>query len=34
MRIIDKICIKNDFTYWTAFGTTLGCIRHGGIIPW
>lgn len=34
MRIIDEICQSNNFLYWSAFGTTLGCIRHGGIIPW
>lgn len=31
---IDKVCRENKLTYQLAFGTLLGCIRHGGFIPW
>jgi len=25
---------KNNFTYWVSYGTLLGVVRDGGIIPW
>ena len=25
---------KNNLSYYAAYGTALGAIRHGGIIPW
>lgn len=31
---LDKICKENDITYFIAFGTLLGAVRHGGFIPW
>lgn len=31
---IDQLCRENHLTYQLAFGTLLGCIRHGGFIPW
>lgn len=31
---IDNVCRDNGLTYQIAFGTLLGCIRHGGFIPW
>ena len=31
---IDNLCRENHLTYQLAFGTLLGCIRHGGFIPW
>ena len=34
LKIIDKICRKNSLDYWLAFGTFLGCYRHGDFIPW
>lgn len=29
-----KICEKHGLTYYIAFGTALGAIRHHGFIPW
>lgn len=34
MKFIDKVCRKNDITYFIMGGTALGAIRHGGFIPW
>lgn len=34
LQIIDSLCKKHQLTYWLAYGTFLGCIRHGGFIPW
>jgi len=33
-RVISKILNNAGMTYWTSGGTTLGIIRHGGLIPW
>lgn len=34
MKVIDKICRKNNIDYWIGSGTLLGAVRHGGFIPW
>jgi lipopolysaccharide cholinephosphotransferase len=27
-------CEVHDLTYWLAYGTLIGAVRHGDIIPW
>lgn len=34
MKEFDSFCRKNDITYYIAYGTLLGAIRHKGFIPW
>lgn len=31
---LDQVCNDNKLTYFLAYGTLLGAIRHGGFIPW
>lgn len=31
---IDIICRKHNITYFADWGTILGAVRHGGIVPW
>ena len=31
---IDRICNKHGITYFADWGSFLGAVRHGGIIPW
>lgn len=34
LKEIVRICDENEITYYGAYGTVLGAIRHGGSIPW
>lgn len=34
LRLFDSICHKYNITYWAAFGTAIGAVRHHGFIPW
>ena len=34
LKKIDSICSELGLTYWVAYGTMLGAIRHHGFIPW
>ncbi len=29
-----KLLARHDLEYWLDWGTLLGCVRHGNIIPW
>ncbi len=31
---IDRLFTENNIEYFLAYGTVLGCVRHGGFIPW
>lgn len=34
MKTVHDIFVSNDIKYFAQGGTLLGCIRHGGVIPW
>lgn len=34
LKFFDKVCRENGFTYYLAYGTLLGAVRHSGFIPW
>ncbi|WP_173006648.1 LicD family protein, partial [Lactobacillus helveticus] len=33
-KFLDKLFKQNGFTYYLAYGTLLGAVRHKGFIPW
>ncbi len=34
LKVFDKICKKNNLTYFMAGGSLIGTMRHKGFIPW
>ena len=34
LKQVDKFCRNNDITYYLAYGSLLGAVRHKGYIPW
>jgi len=34
VKEFHRVCEKNCLRYTLAFGTTIGCVRHKGFIPW
>lgn len=34
VKDIDRVCRKNDISYFLDSGSCLGAVRHGGFIPW
>lgn len=34
MKEIHSFCEENNITYYIAYGTLIGAIRHNGFIPW
>ena len=34
LEAIDRYCRENNLTYYLAYGTLLGAVRHKGFIPW
>lgn len=34
LKNFQRVCRENDLSYCAFYGTLLGSIRHGGVIPW
>lgn len=34
LRDVTQILEENNLEYFISFGTLLGAVRHGGLIPW
>lgn len=33
-KVFRRICLENDWRYYSTGGTTIGAVRHQGFIPW
>ena len=33
-KAFKEVCTIHNLTYYAAFGTALGAVRHQGFIPW
>ena len=33
-KVTTEILEKNNIPYWLGYGTLIGCLRHGGFVPW
>ncbi len=34
LEVVRDICKKHDIKFYLGFGSALGAVRHGGVIPW
>ena len=34
LTAFDRVCREQGLTYYLAYGTLLGAVRHGGYVPW
>ena len=34
LSILNDLCKKHNLKYFASNGTLLGCVRHGGFVPW
>ncbi len=34
LKSFTQLCEENGIQYWVGYGTLLGAVRNGGIIPW
>ena len=34
LDVMDEFCEAHNLTYWLAYGSLIGAVRHQGYIPW